>query len=46
MISLREVSGSSAARIPIARNNGEVSSNMRPFDKAILMLIASISHRQ
>jgi len=31
---------------PIACNNGEVSSNMRPFDRAILMLIASISRGQ
>ena len=39
MISLRDVSGSSDATMPAAFSSGAVSSNMRPFDRAIVMLM-------
>src|SRR6185436_18599734 len=39
MMSLREVSGSSAGTMPAAFSSGTVCSNMRPFERAILRLI-------
>src|SRR5262249_55255586 len=38
MMSLRECSGSCLGRIPARASNGAVSSKMRPFDNAMLML--------
>src|SRR5882724_4003733 len=40
MISLREISGSSAATMPAAFSSGAVSSKIRPFDRATLMLMS------
>jgi hypothetical protein len=39
MMSLREVSGLSAGTMPAAASNGMVSSKMRPFDSARVMLV-------
>src|SRR5262245_30316744 len=38
MMSLRECSGSCLGRIPARASNGAVSSKIRPFDSAMLML--------
>src|SRR3954471_20789885 len=38
-INLRELSGSSDATMPAAFSSGTDCSNMRPFERAILMLI-------
>src|SRR6202140_2683811 len=43
MMSLREVSGSSAGAMPAAASSGKVSSKMRPLDSAIVSMAMSAS---
>src|ERR1035437_5960826 len=40
-MSLRDFSGSSSTSTPAARSNGRVSSKMRPFDSAIVIIYTS-----
>jgi hypothetical protein len=45
-ISLREISGSSSAVTPAAFYSGAVSSKMRPFERAMVMLVMKNSGKQ